>query len=46
MNLLLELFPTVARDFLTKQVEEAYLDNIYHIEEEKRTETAGSKGSL
>jgi pyruvate/oxaloacetate carboxyltransferase len=35
-ELLLELFPTVARDFLTKQVEEAYLDNIYLIEEEKR----------
>ncbi|MCX6251397.1 MAG: carboxylase [Bacteroidetes bacterium] len=35
-ELLLELFPTVARDFLTKCVEERYLTNIYHIEEEKR----------
>jgi oxaloacetate decarboxylase alpha subunit/pyruvate carboxylase subunit B len=35
-ELLLELFPTVARDFLTRQVEEAYLQNIYMIEEEKR----------
>jgi pyruvate/oxaloacetate carboxyltransferase len=35
-ELLLELFPTVARDFLTKRVEERYLDNIYKIEEEKR----------
>ena len=35
-ELLLELFPTVARDFLTRQVEEAYLQNIYLIEEEKR----------
>ena len=35
-ELLLELFPTVARDFLTRQVEETYLENIYRIEEEKR----------
>ena len=35
-ELLLELFPTVARDFLTKCVEENYLENIYKIEEEKK----------
>jgi pyruvate/oxaloacetate carboxyltransferase len=35
-ELLLELFPTVARDFLTKCVEENYINNIYRIEEEKR----------
>ena len=35
-ELLLELFPTVARDFLTKCVEERYLENIYIIEEEKQ----------
>ncbi|MGA3014491.1 MAG: carboxylase [Bacteroidales bacterium] len=35
-ELLLELFPTVARDFLTRCVEERYTENIYMIEEEKR----------
>jgi len=35
-ELLLELFPTVARDFLTRCVEEHYTENIYRIEEEKR----------
>jgi len=35
-ELLLELFPTVARDFLQKNVEEKYITNIYQIEEEKR----------
>ncbi|MCK9203731.1 MAG: carboxylase [Bacteroidales bacterium] len=35
-ELLLELFPTVARDFLQKTVEEKYTENIYQIEEEKR----------
>jgi len=35
-ELLLELFPTVAREFLQKVVEERYLTNIYIIEEEKR----------
>ncbi|HNW74400.1 MAG: carboxylase [Bacteroidales bacterium] len=35
-ELLLELFPTVARDFLQKCVEEKYTANIYAIEEEKR----------
>ena len=35
-ELLLELFPTVARDFLQKCVEEKYTENIHHIEEEKR----------
>ncbi|MDP4281811.1 MAG: carboxylase [Bacteroidota bacterium] len=35
-ELLLELFPMVARDFLTHCVEEKYLTDIYRIEEEKR----------
>jgi len=35
-ELLLELFPTVAREFLTHCVEERYTENIYKIEEEKR----------
>jgi len=35
-ELLLELFPTVARDFLTRRVEESYTRNIWMIEEEKR----------
>ena len=35
-ELLLELFPTVARDFLTRCVEERYTENIYKIEEDKR----------
>lgn len=34
--LLLELFPSVARDFLKKSVEQKYLNDIYAIEEEKR----------
>lgn len=35
-ELLLELFPTVARDFLQHCVEDTYTENIHHIEEEKR----------
>jgi pyruvate/oxaloacetate carboxyltransferase len=35
-ELLLELFPTVARDFLTRRVEDKYLTDIYRIEDEKR----------
>ena len=35
-ELLLELFPTVAREFLQKSVEERYTENIHFIEEEKR----------
>ncbi|MFZ4399890.1 MAG: carboxylase [Bacteroidales bacterium] len=35
-ELLLELFPSVARDFLKKRVEQKYMDDIYVIEEEKR----------
>jgi pyruvate/oxaloacetate carboxyltransferase len=42
-ELLLELFPTVARDFLTHQVEEKYLDYIYRIEEEKRLREAAAR---
>jgi oxaloacetate decarboxylase alpha subunit/pyruvate carboxylase subunit B len=44
-ELLLELFPTVARDFLTKCVEERYLENIYKIEEEKRTRAQEAKAA-
>jgi pyruvate/oxaloacetate carboxyltransferase len=35
-ELLLELFPTVARDFLQRCVEDTYTINIWEIEEEKR----------
>jgi len=35
-ELLLELFPSVAKEFLKKKVEENYLSNIHAIEEEKR----------
>ena len=42
-ELLLELFPTVARDFLTKCVEERYLENIYKIEDEKRIRAMEAK---
>ena len=35
-ELLLELFPTVASDFLQKCMEEKYIENIHYIEEEKR----------
>jgi oxaloacetate decarboxylase alpha subunit/pyruvate carboxylase subunit B len=35
-ELLLELFPSVARDFLKKQVEQKYLNDIHAIEEEKQ----------
>lgn len=35
-ELLLELFPTVARDFLKKRMEDTYLAEIHRIEEEKR----------
>jgi len=34
-ELLLELFPSVAHEFLKKRLEEAYLAEIYAIEEEK-----------
>jgi len=35
-QLLLELFPTVARDYLLRCVEDAYTENIHQIEEEKQ----------
>ena len=35
-ELLLELFPTVARDFLKSEVEQKYMDEIHKIEEERR----------
>jgi len=35
-ELLLELFPSVARDFLKKRMEDTYLAEIHRIEEEKR----------
>ena len=34
-ELLLELFPTVARDFLKSEVEQKYMDEIHKIEEER-----------
>jgi oxaloacetate decarboxylase alpha subunit/pyruvate carboxylase subunit B len=42
-ELLLELFPTVARDFLQKGVEERYTENIHQIEEEKRRKAREAK---
>jgi len=35
-ELLLELFPSVARDFLFKRIEDSYLAEIHRVEEEKR----------
>ena len=35
-ELLLELFPTVARDFLKSKMEQKYMDEIHEIEEERR----------
>jgi oxaloacetate decarboxylase alpha subunit/pyruvate carboxylase subunit B len=35
-ELLLELFPSVAHDFLKKRIEQKYLSDIYAIEEQKR----------
>ena len=35
-ELLLELFPAVAYDFLKRRVEQNYLDEIHRIEDEKR----------
>ncbi len=35
-ELLLELFPSVARDFLKKRMEDTYLAEIHRVEEEKR----------
>lgn len=35
-ELLLELFPAVATDFLKKKIEKTYLDEIHKVEEEKR----------
>ncbi len=35
-ELLLELFPAVATDFLKRRVEQAYLDEIHRVEAEKR----------
>lgn len=42
-ELLLELFPSVAREFLKKQVEQKYLKDIYAIEEEKRKKVEEEK---
>jgi oxaloacetate decarboxylase alpha subunit/pyruvate carboxylase subunit B len=44
-ELLLELFPSVARDFLKKKVVEKYLNDIYAIEEEKRRKIEEEKAS-
>ena len=42
-ELLLELFPSVAHDFLKKGVEQNYLDEIHKIEEEKRARFEAEK---
>lgn len=42
-ELLLELFPSVARDFLKKKVVQKYLDDIYAIEEEKQKKIDAEK---
>jgi hypothetical protein len=34
--LLLELFPTLAHEYLEKRMEDTYLDEIHRVEEEKR----------
>ncbi len=42
-ELLLELFPTVATDFLKRRVEQKYLDEIHKVEEEKRRKYEAEK---
>ncbi|MCX6230187.1 MAG: carboxylase [Bacteroidetes bacterium] len=44
-ELLLELFPSVARDFLKKRVVQRYLNDIYAIEEEKRKKLEEEKAN-
>ncbi|MEI6060395.1 MAG: carboxylase [Bacteroidota bacterium] len=42
-ELLLELFPSVAHDYLKKRMENTYLDEIHRIEEEKRIKIEAEK---
>jgi oxaloacetate decarboxylase alpha subunit/pyruvate carboxylase subunit B len=42
-ELLLELFPSVARDFLKKRMEDTYLDEIHRVEEEKQLKIDAEK---
>ena len=42
-ELLLELFPSVARDFLKKRMEDTYLDEIHRVEEGKRKKLEEAK---
>jgi oxaloacetate decarboxylase alpha subunit/pyruvate carboxylase subunit B len=42
-ELLLELFPTVATDFLKRRIEQTYLDEIHKVEEEKRRKYEAEK---
>jgi oxaloacetate decarboxylase alpha subunit/pyruvate carboxylase subunit B len=42
-ELLLELFPAVASDFLKRKIEKTYLDEIHKIEEEKRKQFEAEK---
>ena len=42
-ELLLELFPSVARDFLKKRMEDTYLSEIHRVEEEKRLKIEAEK---
>jgi len=42
-ELLLELFPSVAADFLKRKVEQSYLDAIHKVEEEKRRKFEAEK---
>lgn len=42
-ELLLELFPSVARDYLKKRMEEKYLAEIHRVEEEKRLKIEAEK---
>lgn len=42
-ELLLELFPAIATDFLKKNIEQRYLNQIHHVEEEKRKKFEAEK---
>jgi len=42
-ELLLELFPSVATDFLKRRIEQTYLDEIHKVEEEKRRKYEAEK---
>jgi oxaloacetate decarboxylase alpha subunit/pyruvate carboxylase subunit B len=42
-ELLLELFPSVAHDYLKKRMEDTYLDEIHRVEEEKQEKIEAEK---